>query len=101
MRPRRSSQSRNAALTWNLKASAMVDHEVAEILAEIKRRVTTAQQQPVAEPARSMENPAALSTRSAVASNGYPSLPVMARAWDRLPPVVSNRTGTKIGRAHA
>jgi hypothetical protein len=72
----------------------MVDHEVAEILAEIKRRVTTAQQQPVAEPARSMENPAALSTRSAVASNGYPSLSVMARAWDRLPPVVSNRTGT-------
>lgn len=68
----------------------MVDHEVAEILAEIKRRVNTAPERPVAEPHRAPEN----STPAVIGNNGYAGLAVMARAWDRLPPVMSNRTGT-------
>ena len=74
----------------------MVDHEVAEILAEIKRRVSHAQEKPLVEtsgvvatsaPANSPASPPS-------AANGFASLSVMARAWDRLPPVVSNRSGT-------
>jgi hypothetical protein len=71
----------------------MVDDEVVEILAEIKRRVSTAPEKRVAEPSRALENPASIPQRP-IAGNGYAGLSVMARAWDRLPPVVSNRTGT-------
>ena len=74
----------------------MVDHEVAEILAEIKQRVSNAQQKPLAETDSVVENrePTISSASSPSSANGFASLPVMARAWDRLPPVVSNRTGT-------
>jgi len=73
----------------------MVDHEVAEILAEIKRRVSTAQERPLAETPRVVvENAASISPPRSAATNGYAGLAVMQRAWDRLPPVVSNRTGT-------
>lgn len=72
----------------------MVDHEVAEILAEIKRRVSTAPQRPLAETSRAPENSASISAPAVAGNNGYAGLAVMARAWDRLPPVISNRTGT-------
>ena len=74
----------------------MVDREVVEILAEIKQRVSAAQERPLVETPRIAENPAPasapVSSRSRL--NGFAGLSVMARAWDRLPPVVSNRTGT-------
>src|SRR5690349_5394918 len=73
----------------------MVDHEVVEILAEIKRRVSNAQEKPLTETAGVVAKPASsVSNVSSSGVNGFASLPVMARAWDRLPPVVSNRTGT-------
>ena len=77
----------------------MVDREVADILAEIKRRVSNAQERPAADTARVEANRApAISPGSAPSRvNGFAGLSVMARAWDRLPPVVSNRTGT-LGR---
>lgn len=72
----------------------MVDHEVAEILAEIKRRVSTAQPEAL----RVMENSARENSAPVssvpTSNNGYAGFAVMARAWDRLPPVVTNRTGT-------
>lgn len=73
----------------------MVDHEVAEILAEIKQRVSNAQQKPLAETNGASENvvPSVSPGSSPSRANGFASLTVMARAWDRLPPVVSNRTG--------
>ena len=71
----------------------MVDDEVVEILAEIKRRVSTAPERPVAEVSRTLENPASIASRPIAGNNGFAGLSVMARAWDRLPPVVSNRTG--------
>src|SRR6476661_5204458 len=73
----------------------MVDHEVAEILAEIKRRVSNAQEKPLTETAGVVAKHApSVSNVSSVGVNGFAGLPVMARSWDRLPPVVSNRTGT-------
>jgi hypothetical protein len=72
----------------------MVDDEVVEILAEIKRRVSTAPERPVAEASRALEKPASIPSRPIAGHNGFAGLSVMARAWDRLPPVVSNRTGT-------
>jgi len=73
----------------------MVDHEVAEILAEIKRRVSNAQEKPLTETADVVAKAApSVSTGSPAGVNGFAGLPVMARSWDRLPPVVSNRTGT-------
>ena len=73
----------------------MVDHEVAEILAEIKRRVNSQQGKSASETPGIAENSArAFSTPTLAVTNGDANLPVMARAWDRLPPVVSNRTGT-------
>jgi hypothetical protein len=70
----------------------MVDHEVAEILAEIKRKVSSEQGNSVSETSDIRENSAMAISRST--PDGYASLPVMSRAWDRLPPVVSNRTGS-------
>lgn len=73
----------------------MVDHEVAEILAEIKRRVNSQQGKSASETPGIAENSArAISTPTLAVTPGDANLPVMARAWDRLPPVVSNRTGT-------
>lgn len=73
----------------------MVDHEVAEILAEIKRRVNSQQEKSASETSGIAENSArAISTATPAVTNGDANLPVMARAWDRLPPLVSNRTGT-------
>ena len=74
----------------------MVDREVVEILAEIKQRVSTAQERPLVETPRVLQNSATENSRVPPPSrlNGFAGLSVMARAWDRLPPVVSNRTGT-------
>lgn len=66
----------------------MVDHEVAEILAEIKRKVSSEQRNSVSETSAPQ-----ISRATPARTDGFPSLPVMSRAWDRLPPVVSNRTG--------
>lgn len=73
----------------------MVDDEVVEILAEIKRRVGAAPERPLAETPRAFETLEPASSHSTPPSrlNGFAGLSVMARAWDRLPPVVSNRTG--------
>lgn len=70
----------------------MVDHEVAEILAEIKRKVSSEQRHSVSETSGIRESSAPAISRSI--QDGFASLPVMSRAWDRLPPVVSNRTGS-------
>ena len=74
----------------------MVDNEVVEILAEIKRRVSNAQETPLAESSGLVEHSAPVISPASAPShaNGFANLSVMARAWDRLPPVVSNRTGT-------
>ena len=72
----------------------MVDHEVVEILAEIKRRVSTTPEKSLAEASSALENSASIPPPRLADNNGYAGLSVMARAWDRLPPVVSNRTGT-------
>ena len=78
----------------------MVDQEVADILQEIRNRVRSGADMP-----ESIATPGANGTPVQDASepvqldvdrrqNGYPSLSIMARAWDRLPPIVSNRTGS-------
>ena len=79
----------------------MVDDEVVEILAEIKRRVSTAPEKPPAATSGALGSSAPASSPASASSfstpsrlNGFSGLSVMARAWDRLPPVVSNRTGT-------
>jgi hypothetical protein len=74
----------------------MVDDEVAEILAEIKQRVSNAQQKSGDDTAgvEKSSAPSISHGSPAPVANGFASLAVMARAWDRLPPVVSNRTGT-------
>jgi len=69
----------------------MVDQEVVDILADIKKRVAVAQNKPgsvdeaITAPANSSQT---------VARHDYAGLSVLARAWDRLPPLVSNRTGS-------
>lgn len=73
----------------------MVDREVVEILAEIKRRVTSEQEKPASETSGIAENSAqAVSTPIPTGTNDFANLTVMARTWDRLPPLVSKRTGT-------
>ncbi|PYS74114.1 MAG: hypothetical protein DMF69_02815 [Acidobacteria bacterium] len=78
----------------------MVDQEVADILQEIRNRVRAA-----GEPSESIAAQGANGFSSEVVAepggpavaesrNGYPSLSIMARAWDRLPPVITNRSGT-------
>lgn len=72
----------------------MVDPEVADILAEIKRKVTSAEKSTAVEAASVPENAVrSVSQSPRAGANGYASLPVMARTWDRLPPLLSNRTG--------
>lgn len=71
----------------------MVDREVAEILAEIKRRVSSEQGNSISEPPGVAENTGRTTSRPAV-GNGFANLPIMERAWDRLPPLLSNRSGS-------
>ena len=73
----------------------MVDNEVAEILAEIKQRVISQHGPSVAGTSTVVDNSSGAFTKSTPAStNVYATLPVMARTWDRLPPLVSKRTGS-------
>jgi septation ring formation regulator EzrA len=72
----------------------MVDQEVVAILAEIKQRVVSAKS---SEPlAQTSANSSSLTSPGPPAqpNHDYASMAVLARAWDRLPPLVTNRTGT-------
>jgi hypothetical protein len=72
----------------------MVDQEVVDILEEIRQRVASAQvDQPVPTATQWVPQQAS-STDSVVVKRHFASLSVLDRAWDRLPPLVSKRTGT-------
>lgn len=71
----------------------MVDQEVEDILAEIRQRIIAAE---VAAPnSRALANETSPRADSIPpdSRNDYASLAVLARTWNRLPPLVSNRTG--------
>ena len=70
----------------------MVDQEVVDILAEIKHRITASEKPSSTQNGDALQ-PEIVNRNSTDNSSHYPSLVVLARAWDRLPPVVSNRTG--------
>lgn len=70
----------------------MVDQEVVDILAEIKQRVvSTNGSDPPTQPS-SDDVPSTV--HSLPVTYDYASLAILARSWDRLPPLVTNRTGT-------
>lgn len=69
----------------------MVDQEVVDILAEIKQRVvSTKSSEPPTQPSA---NGTTANVPVIPANHDYASLTVLARTWDRLPPLVTNRTG--------
>lgn len=69
----------------------MVDQEVVDILAEIKQRVvSTKSSEP---PTKPSTNGTTANVPVIPANHDYASLTVLARTWDRLPPLVTNRTG--------
>jgi hypothetical protein len=70
----------------------MVDQEVVDILAEIKHRITAAEKPTPAQNGAGLQE-TLVNHNSSDNSASYSSMVVLARAWDRLPPVVSNRTG--------
>jgi len=72
----------------------MVDQEVVDILDEIRQRVASAQVDPPVHTATQWVPQQASSTDSVVVKRHFASLSVLDRAWDRLPPLVSKRTGT-------
>jgi hypothetical protein len=72
----------------------MVDQEVVDILAEIRQRVASAQANGPASEARPQVSPQSAPPDSVLAKRTFASLSVLDRAWDRLPPLVSKRTGT-------
>jgi hypothetical protein len=84
----------------------MIDEEVETVLREIRERVIsqTLTQQVLPQPPAGDRNGNQPFHAMATADNGTPGSPAMARiqahltttarAWDRLPPVFSNRTGT-------
>ena len=78
----------------------MVDQEVADILEEIRDRVRSVELPTTSAGPRAFgdeSTPAEtgnLAHTEITGGNRFPSLPVLARAWDRLPPLVSNRTGS-------
>jgi len=72
----------------------MVDQEVVDILAEIKQRVTAAHSEKATSPSAREISASEIPTQLSDNEHHFASLSVMARAWDRLPPVVSNRTGS-------
>lgn len=70
----------------------MVDQEVVDILSDIKQRVQAAQKQPETTiTAGDSRKPAPVLIDI---KHRYASLSVLARAWNRLPPLVSNRKGS-------
>jgi len=70
----------------------MVDQEVEEILKQIRDTVKAEEQQINRERFELKSQNGALTSPSQPAST-YPNISTMARAWDRLPPVISNRHG--------
>src|SRR4030095_14466521 len=72
----------------------MVDQEVVDILAEIRQRVASAQANGPASEARPQVSPQSAPPDSVLAKRTFASLSVLDRAWNRLPPLVSKRTGT-------
>ncbi|HJX89894.1 MAG TPA: hypothetical protein VJ372_05320 [Pyrinomonadaceae bacterium] len=72
----------------------MVDQEVVDILAEIRQRVASAQVAPSVPAATQRVGQQGSPNDSEVVKRHFASLSVLDRAWDRLPPIVSKRTGT-------
>ena len=70
----------------------MVDQEVEEILKQIRDTVKAEEQQINRERFELKSQNGDLTSPSQPSST-YPSISTMARAWDRLPPVISNRQG--------
>lgn len=70
----------------------MVDQEVVNILAEIKERVSAAQYPVMPRQETNVPNSQSSNVGTAAKAD-YPGLTVLSRAWNRLPPVVSNRSG--------
>ena len=72
----------------------MVDQEVVDILAEIKQRVVSAKSpEPTTHASANGTSTAPPMVQSAVLHD-YAALAILDRSWDRLPPLVTNRTGT-------
>ena len=75
----------------------MVDQDVERILADIRAQVigeSAAVVKSATQGNGSATAPERVVVDRSTTKNGYASLTVLARAWDRLPPLVSNRTGT-------
>ena len=74
----------------------MVDQDVERILADIRAQVigeSSAEVKSTTQGNGSAAAPERVVSDRPSPGNGYASLTVLARAWDRLPPLVSNRTG--------
>src|SRR5512138_1648601 len=71
----------------------MVDREVEEVLEEIRIRVRAGTDARGEATPTFPAAPELKSARSPVITNGFSGLTVLARAADRLPPLMSNRTG--------
>jgi len=74
----------------------MVDQDVERILADIRAQVigeSSAEVESTTQGNGSAAAPERVVIDRPSPGNGYASLTVLARAWDRLPPLVSNRTG--------
>ena len=74
----------------------MVDQDVERILADIRAQVigeSSAEVRSTTHGNGSAAAPERVVSDRPSPGNGYASLTVLARAWDRLPPLVSNRTG--------
>jgi chromosome segregation ATPase len=77
----------------------MANQDVEEILEEIRERVRAGEQGRPQPSERERDSPSVLTETerspqlTVLLKNSYSGLTVMARAWDRLPPLVSNRTG--------
>jgi len=74
----------------------MVDQDVERILADIRAQVigeSSAEVKSTKQGNGSAAAPERVVSDRPSPGNGYASLTVLARAWDRLPPLVSNRTG--------
>jgi chromosome segregation ATPase len=74
----------------------MVEQDVEKILADIRNQVIGAMAVEATPPATNGSNHAQVPVASEFVPvrHEYPSLTVLARSWDRLPPLVSNRSGT-------
>jgi chromosome segregation ATPase len=73
----------------------MVEQDVEKILADIRNQVIGAMAVDATPPATNGSSyaPVAVASELIAVRHEYPSLTVLARSWDRLPPLVSNRSG--------